>query len=482
MRGLKLIAAAAILFGTVFCLDAAAAQPRLTTFRCDMTPPLGQPLCGNDLISTVESPLEARGVVLQAGGRRWVLCALDWCVLCNDSYREMRAAIAAAAGTTPSRVALQTVHQHTAPAVDIEPERVGWDKRSAVPPNLGCNAPSPPAPLPPTNLRSVPGEGSKTPSPPAPLPQAGEGSKEPKFDKAVFDALVQRLAAVVRDSLEHMEPFDRVGTGQARVDRVASNRRLKDAEGKALTRWSFCKDPAMWEMPEGTIDPFVKTITFARGDKPLVRLHYYATHPQTRYRDGRASSDLPGDARAALEKKEGVFQIYFTGCGGDITLGKYNRATPENRAELAARLLAGMEAAVAATRFAPVDTIRWRTYQLQLPWKDDENCGSPHPWPLSQRERGEKQPHQPIELTSLEIGGVHILHLPGEPMVCFQLYAQSLRPDGFTAVAGYGDDAPGYLCPETAFAEGGYEPSASNVKPHAETELKAAIKSLLGVE
>ena len=46
---------------------------------------------------------------------------------------------------------------------------------------------------------------------------------------------------------------------------------------------------------------------------------------------------------------------------------------------------------------------------------------------------------QPIELSSLEIGGVHIVHLPGEPMIGFQLFAQGLKPADFVAVAGYGD-------------------------------------------
>ena len=87
---------------------------------------------------------------------------------------------------------------------------------------------------------------------------------------------------------------------------------------------------------------------------------------------------------------------------------------------------------------------------------------------------------QPIELSSLEIGNVHIVHLPGEPMVCFQLFAQGLRPADFVAVAGYGDGGTGYICPEKAFSEGGYEPTASNVKPESEALLKKAIAALLG--
>ena len=89
---------------------------------------------------------------------------------------------------------------------------------------------------------------------------------------------------------------------------------------------------------------------------------------------------------------------------------------------------------------------------------------------------------QPIELSSLEIGNIHIVHLPGEPMIDFQLFAQGLKPADFVAVAGYGDCGTGYICPEQAFRDGGYEPTDASVKPESEALLKKAIAALLGVD
>jgi hypothetical protein len=82
----------------------------------------------------------------------------------------------------------------------------------------------------------------------------------------------------------------------------------------------------------------------------------------------------------------------------------------------------------------------------------------------------------------LAIGNVYLLHLPGEPMVAFQQYAQQQRPGAFVAVAGYGDCGPGYLCTERAFREGGYEPTASAVVPESEAAIKKAISALLGID
>ena len=93
-------------------------------------------------------------------------------------------------------------------------------------------------------------------------------------------------------------------------------------------------------------------MTFLHGDTALVRLHFYASHPQSYYGDGRATADTAGLARRQLEAEEHVPQIYFTGCAGNIAAGKYNDGTPRARAELTERLHAAMQAAAAAARNA----------------------------------------------------------------------------------------------------------------------------------
>ncbi len=110
---------------SVACLGLAvfsgsAARPdllRIATFRADVTPPLGEPNAGNVASKEVMDPLWAKGIVLDDGRARYVICALDWCVLGGDADLLVRTGIAQAAGTDISRVALHTVHQHAAPVV-----------------------------------------------------------------------------------------------------------------------------------------------------------------------------------------------------------------------------------------------------------------------------------------------------------------------------------------------------------------------------
>src|SRR5262249_18487582 len=105
---------------------------------------------------------------------------------------------------------------------------------------------------------------------------------------------------------------------------------------------------AMHQAPEGLIDPWLRTVTFFAGEKPLAQLHYYATHPQSFYGDARVSWDVPGIARDRLEHETHVFQTYFSGCSGNITMGKYNDGSRSAREELAGRLYAAMRQSAAA--------------------------------------------------------------------------------------------------------------------------------------
>src|SRR5690349_11033579 len=103
-------------------VDAAAPRLSVGTFKVDVTPPIGTPLCDALCVpaAVIDGPLTARGVVLvPAGEQPVVLVALDWVGVGNDGQDAFKEAIAAAAGTTPERVAIHALHQHDAPGCDF---------------------------------------------------------------------------------------------------------------------------------------------------------------------------------------------------------------------------------------------------------------------------------------------------------------------------------------------------------------------------
>ena len=439
-------------------LKAAADDLRIATFEVDVTPPLESPLChGNVMpVKQIVTPLLARGLVILGSGQPIVLCAMDWVALANASNVTVREMIAKAVGTTSDRVAVHTVHQHDAPGSDLDTER----------------------------LLAEHGLGGRFSS--APL------------DRRMFQAIADAAGAC----LAKAESVTQVGFGSGRIEKVASNRRVLGLDGKvAFTRMSASKHPQAATAPEGTIDPLLRMVTFWQGKKPLVALSYYATHPMSYYGKGGVNWDFIGGARALMDKAvPGVRFIHFNGAGGNITAGKYNDGSPENRPVLAERVFAGMKAAWEAQKKQPVTAadLEWRVKPVALPVRHPD--GGPRllatladaKKTFAQRAFAARDivfirrmaAGGTIPLSSLRIGSAHLLHMPAELFIEYQIAAQQMRPDDFIAMAAYGDNAPSYIGTEIAYTQGGYEVGdhVSRVSPAVEKVLMKAIRNLLSAK
>jgi hypothetical protein len=142
-----------------------------------------------------------------------------------------------------------------------------------------------------------------------------------------------------------------------------------------------------------------------------------------------------------------------------------------------------MLASIQSTMLRPAGEMSWQSAKLTLPLRP----GPKPEWPPAGADALDGQQlyrraivaafargGEPFAVSCLGLGGLRIVHLPGEPMLEFQRHA------GDAIVAGYGDISPGYLCTDKAFEEGGYEPSASSAGPGTEAAVKQAISAVLG--
>lgn len=425
---------------------------RVAAFATDITPPIGTPLVEGMYgpVATIEHPLLAKGVVLQDAGGTYVLCVLDLCTMSNGSYTAMRGRIAEAAGTIPAHVALHEVQQHTAPGLRMDEHRLL--EREPTAPQM-CT-------------------------------------------QQYSDQVNSAVTAAVREAMSGLRPATHVGTGMAVVDRVASSRRVRAADGSIIPRYSANKDAALRDLPEGIIDPKLRTVAFYDGDTPLVYLHFYATHPQTISHDNRVSYDIPGISRTRLEQETKTPQIYFSGCGGNVVVGKYNDGTRAAQQALADRLYDGMLRSIAGIRRAPVSPIQWKTVELRLPLRrgdefskaasrraiaDATKAGDDRikaAMNLAWIERADSGP--PVDVACLRMGPLRILSLPGDTFVQYQLWSQEICAQEFVAVAGFGDFGMAYLCTDEAYTDrGGYEQTLTFVDP-CEALVKKAIADALG--
>ncbi len=205
------------------------------------------------------------------------------------------------------------------------------------------------------------------------------------------------------------------------------------------------------------------------------------------------SADFPGMARARRQKDDpSVFQVYFTGCGGDTTAGKYNTGARENRPVLADRLYQGMLAAWKDTKRRPIDEVAFRCAELRLPPRDTGNFtleamkriladAKATRWQrisaalgLSWRER--VAAGRPIDVPCVDFnrGTAQFVIMPAESFVGYQLAAQRLRRDSFVVVAGFGDGAPGYIPTDQCWKDG-YNDEYCWVAPMTEKVMVEAM-------
>ncbi|MEX2214451.1 MAG: hypothetical protein WD768_10005 [Phycisphaeraceae bacterium] len=432
-----------------------AAPLKIATFEVDVTPPIGTPLCDGLVPPAKEivDKLSLRGIVFLTNDKPIVLVAVDWIGIGNSGHDAFVEAIAKAAGTTADRVSIHALHPHDAPGCDFSADDIAR--------------------------------------------QYGHGDK--LFDVKFARECIERTAAAAAGAMESPRAITHIALGTAKVDRVASNRRILGPLGRvSLGRMSSTRNEEAIAAPEGVIDPLLRLVTFFDGDKPVAVLTWYATHPQSHYGKGGVSCDFVGLARNQREKDTGITHIHFNGAGGNVAAGKYNDGSPPRRDELAGRLAEGMKGAWEGAKRMPIsaEDVAWKAESVLLPLSprlEDETAmietlkkadaplvaisRAARDLAYARRVRAKKT----IDIGLLALGPARVLHMPGELFVEYQLESQKFRPDAFIAMAAYGDYGPGYIGTAIAYEQGGYETGiVSRTSPAVEKVLVEAMKKLLG--
>ena len=445
----------AMVAGALLTSDSVAADKhgnlRLATFRFDVTPPEGHSLCGGWIrpVVGVDDPLEAMGYVLLGIGKPIVVCAVDWTGLANSAHIQWRKALADAAKTTIDRVAVQCVHQHNAPFACMDAQAIVQE----------------------------------------------QGDLPDIVNPVFFDRCLKNAGDAVTKSLKKTIPVTHVAHGEARVEKVAANRRIIGLNGKLISqRGSSSRKPEHHRFPEGLIDPMLKTVAFYNGNKKLVASHFYACHPMSYYGDGRVSADFCGLARRRMQKQEpDCLHLYFNGCGGNIGAGKYNNGSKEARIELTQRMFDGITTSNATLKPEPIRSFAWETEDILPPLDPRFNeeqllVGIRN---KTNRVVARNRPSYtvafirrvkegiPITLSSLHVNDISMLHLPAESFIEYQLRAQAIAPNRFVACAAYGDGGPWYIPVKEAYPQGGYDVGVAWCSPQIDPLMSNGIQTLL---
>src|SRR5579871_6398398 len=200
--------------------------------RREITPDLGSPaLYGISCrVEEIWDPLYVTAVVLQDRSETAVVIATDLAETLGETHIELRNSVAQAIGIAPEHVMLNTSHSHSAPYLHVEVQRL----------------------LDPYGVVAV--------------------------DYEYVDRVRQQMVAAVGEAVENAAPVS-LHFGRAEVDRVAGNRRVRDATGRTISR--IGQAPAEHRaLPEGLIDPVVSVVRFDDADqRPIGAVVNYACHP-----------------------------------------------------------------------------------------------------------------------------------------------------------------------------------------------------------
>lgn len=443
---------------------------RLATFSVDVTIPAGHPCMGGGIAPAreVADPLFAKGFVLTGSEKPFVVVSFDWCEIRGASFEKWKRGLAEAAGTEPQRVLVTSTHVHDAPVMDEDAEKLLRDMEAT-------------------------GAWKDIPPPDAKAPVQAASVCWPSFN----DGCIPRVASALKEGLKGARSITHFGTGRAKVEQVASNRRFIRSNGTvSYGRMSRTGDAEAQAAHEGTIDPWLRTLSFWDGDEPVCALHSYAVHPMSSYGAGKVSADFPGLARKLMQDAHpGAMQIYASGCSGNVTAGKFNTGDATSRTRLAARLHAAMEAAWKDTKRVPLTRAGFNVALMPLGARNTPGhtatilkkrlAEGVRPFDRSEAAMGlawyerVRQGHR-IEVPCLDFGQAQLLLLPAEAYVEFQIFAQEVRPESFVMTMGYGECGPGYIPIERAWRE-----QDSNLNdwawtpPGSEAVMKSAIREAM---
>ncbi len=426
---------------------------RLSTFSEDITIPIGHRCMGILPQKSIQiaDPLEARGLVLRSDALPIVLVALDWCEVRNGSYEEWRRSLAEAAQTTPERVLVASLHQHDAPVVDADAAKL---------------------------LEDV-------------------GLTDELFAKGFHQEALQRVSDAVRKSLAQEQRVTHIGTSHAIVENIASNRRMVSSNGTVqFSRGSSSGRDAVFSRRRGWGDRSSPANHFLleRGSvsigNALVR-----NAPDELLRQRVVSADFVGLARRLRQQEtKKTFQIYFSGCSGDVTAGKYNDGTPESRAGLIQRLHEAMVRSSDAVEKIPLTAMHFRKSSLRLDYASKAELAADvlqkqlkdasvktetrilAAMGLASRRRVEQG--LAIDFPCVDLGATQVVLFPGESFVGFQLMAQRLSPNRPVFPIGYGECWPGYVPTEKAFQDG-FGDSWIWVAPGSEAKIEQSLREVL---
>ena len=435
---------------------ASAGELRAGAAAIVITPPVGTPMAGyysERGAQGVHDDLHAKAIVMEQGGARAALVALDLIAAPRDLVEDARAAIDHICRVRGANVMISATHSHTGPIVATNHPFGG--KSDLV-----------------TSYRAL---------------------------------LPSRIAEAVRQAESKLAPVT-VSVARGRESSIAFNRRFHMKDG--TVGWNPGKGNPLILKPAGTIDPDLPVLFFETADrKPVAAYVNYAVHLDN-IGEPLISADMPATLSRCLADFKGpeMLTLFTAGCCGDVNHIDVRWKEAQRGFGNSARMgtiLAGevLRAWPRLTSFEP-RPLRVQSTTVRLPLPEIKQGDVEKAHATVARISGEApkrpafmemvqafkvldvaarngKPHQ-VEVQVIALGkDVAWVSLPGEVFTELGLAIKQDSPFPCTIIAELANDLVGYIPARRAYAQGNYEVvSARCAEGSGERLVDAAVKML----
>ena len=445
--------------------------------RVNITPMMGIGVVGYFVPRFADGVLDelyVNALAVASGDDKAVLLALDHCGICRDVALDFTASISEATGLPAESIVLHCTHTHTAPPL-LDPE----------------------------------------------MPESLNGdytSVDPKKEKAYYEMVRSRLCDAAMFALADLKPA-KMGYGIGQAPNIAFVRRFRMKDGSVQTNPGV--DNPNIDHPIGDVDERVNVLRFDREADSIVLVNF-GDHPDV-VGGCKISADWPGLTRGVVEKVlDNTKCIVFNGAQGDVNHvnvhprggylnGMFHDFDDVSRgyghAKYMARVVTGgVLQAFDKVKYVDVENISCirrtihvasnmptaeelveaeKIHALHEAGKDAELPYSGMMLTTKVAEAGRMVKLQngpesfPMELSSVAIGPVALIGLPGEP---FTGIGRGLKEaEGWELVLPccLTNGNEGYFPMQDAYDEGGYESQSSFFKAGvAEYLIEEGLKVL----
>ncbi len=458
-----------------------------------ITPPVGvsmsgwNPRASGDIKARyVRDDLYAKALVLSAGGRAWALVAVDLSGVDAVATEQIRHGAAERTGLSPDTIMVCATHTHSGPA--FCPVATAYS-----PEDMAC--------------LTIKADGSA----PAAMGQVTSVSSSASWvgetDVEWKSWFVAQVVDAVEEAHGALRPAS-VGFGEARIDGVASSRRVLMSDGS----WGDPRrDPVegVRVVSRTNIDPQVRVFALREQgtEAPLAAVINYGTHPWVFCGSG-ISAEIAGAASDRVANTWGrgggepPVVLYTSGPEGDVTpiwnvdidavwrtrpdedteasLARRERGFDRELARLGGRVTDGAMAAVRGIVGWDGAPELWaRRKEVALPLKE----GYHHVDDvfLADWQREAPECHHLTEVQALGVGEGVFLGLPGEPFVSLGAAIRARSGSRRMLIAALANEfgAVSYIAEREAFEQGGYETAFTPVGPGSGEALVDGAVSLL---